>query len=376
MKVTRILLVCIVLLLSACTIAAPTATPGEPSASASPAIPTPELERVPLRVFCAGSLIIPFQNLETAFEARHPEIDVLNECHGSIQVIRHVTDLHELIDVVATADAALVPMLMYSSNDPQSGLPYATWQIRFATNRLALAYSPRSQFADEITAENWYEILLRPGVRVGIADPRFDASGYRAMMVTFLAQDEYNQPHLFDQIFTDQFTYPVTLFQDDDMAYVTVPEILETVSGARIVIRGASIQLIALLQSGDLDYAFEYESVIQQHGLQMVQFPGALNLGEEAYQDNYRRVQVNLDFQRFATLKPEFRGERIAYGITIPSNAPHPDEAALFIEFLLSPEGRAVMQADSQPMFDPAMAENHELLPPSLQAVTVPYETP
>ena len=177
-------------------------------------------------------------------------------------------------------------------------------------------------------------------------------------------------------MFADQFTYPVTLFQDDDMAYVTVPEILETVSGARIVIRGASIQLIALLQSGDLDYAFEYESVIQQHGLQMVQFPGALNLGEEAYQDNYRRVQVNLDFQRFATVKPEFRGERIAYGITIPSNAPHPDEAAQFIEFLLSPEGRAVMEADSQPMFDPAMAENYDLLPPVLQAATVPYESP
>ena len=136
------------------------------------------------------------------------------------------------------------------------------------------------------------------------------------------------------------------------------------------MIRGASIQLIALLESGDLDYAFEYESVIRQHGLQMVQLPGALNLGEEAYQDNYRRVQVNLDFQRFATVKPVFRGERIAYGITIPSNAPHPDEAALFIAFLLGPEGRALMQANSQPMFDPAMAENHELLPPALQALT------
>ena len=186
---------------------------------------------MPLLVFCAGSLIIPFQHLETAFEARYPAIDVLNECHGSIQVIRHVTDLHELIDVVATADAALIPMLMYSTNDPETGLPYASWYIRFATNRLGLAYSTRSQFADEITADNWYEILQRPGVRVGIADPRFDASGYRALMVTCLAEDDYDQPHLFDQMFKASFTYPVTLFQDDDMAYITVPEILETVPG-------------------------------------------------------------------------------------------------------------------------------------------------
>jgi len=33
-------------------------------------------------------------------------------------------------------------------------------------------------------------------------------------------------------------------------------------------------------------------------------------------------VEVDLNFQRFATVKPQFVGERIAYGITIPSNAP------------------------------------------------------
>ena len=54
-------------------------------------------------------------------------MDVLNECHGSIQVIRHVTELHEQIDVVATADYALIPMLMYAVDDPDSGLPYANW---------------------------------------------------------------------------------------------------------------------------------------------------------------------------------------------------------------------------------------------------------
>ena len=346
-----------------------TALPPAPTAS-------PTAENVPLSVFCAGSLILPFDSLEKAFESRYPHIDVQNECHGSIQVIRHVTELHEEIDVVATADDALIPMLMYPSQDPETGLPYAAWHIQFATNHLALAYSSRSQYAGEINAENWHEVLTRPGVRVGIADPRFDASGYRAMMAFFLAQAEYDRPRLFSEMFKDQFSYPVTLFQEDDMAYITIPEILETRTGAHVVIRGASIQLIALLQSGDLDYAFEYESVIRQHGLEMVTLPGALNLGEEAYAEQYGGVQVKLDFQRFSSIEPVFRGERITYGITIPGNAPHPEEAALFIAFLLGPDGQAIMEANSQPMIVPAMTDRPELLPAGLQALTAPLEIP
>jgi molybdate/tungstate transport system substrate-binding protein len=136
------------------------------------------------------------------------------------------------------------------------------------------------------------------------------------------------------------------------------------------------MELIALLESGDLDYAFEYESVIRQHGLNMVELPDPLNLGEEADQQSYNTVQVNENFQRFASVKPVFRGERIGYAITIPSNAPHPDEAALFIEFLLGPEGRSIMMADSHPLFDPAIGDNFENIPTSLQAYCTASGTP
>jgi molybdate/tungstate transport system substrate-binding protein len=170
-------------------------------------------------------------------------------------------------------------------------------------------------------------------------------------------------------MFDGQFTYPITIFRDDDLTSITVPEILETKSDSHIVLRGASIQLIALLESGDLDYAFEYKSVIQQHGLKLLSLPTEVNLGDAASADFYRQVQVNLDFQRFASLKPQFRGERIGYGITIPSNAPHADEAALFIAFLLSPEGRALMEADHHPLFETFIADGLPNLPAALQAL-------
>ena len=369
MKSTRLVLIAFLLITSACGSPATSTVTLSPTGTENP---TELPDKVELVVFGAGSLIIPFSHLEEAFEARYPNMDVLAEYHGSIQVMRHATELHELIDVVATADASLIPMLMYATNDPDTGQPYADWYIRFASNRLALAYQPDSKYADEITADNWYSILSRPDVKVGIADPRFDASGYRALMAFALANDYYHQPAIFKDMFNGRFTYPITIFQDDDLTTVTVPEIIETKSSSQIVIRGASIQLIALLETGDLDYAFEYESVILQHGLQMLSLPEALNLGAE--DADYSQVQVNLDFKRFASVKPEFRGERIGYGIVIPENAPHPKEAALFIAFLLGPEGRALMEADHHPMFDPAFGDGYERIPPELQALCAPEE--
>ena len=330
----------------------------------------------PLVVYAAGSLIVPFGDLEKAFERNYPQIDVQAQYHGSIQVIRQVTDLHVPIDVIATADASLLPMLMYTTKDPETGLPNADWYIRFASNRLSIAYRPDSLFAKEITADNWFSILSSPNVKVGLADPRFDAVGYRALMVFALARDFYHDPTIFSNMFKGQFNFQFGIFNENNLTTITIPEIVETKTGAHIVLRGASMELIALLESGDLDYAFEYETVIQQHGLNMLELPDALNLGEESDQQTYNTVQVNEEFQRFASVKPVFHGERIGYAITIPSNAPHPQEASLFIQFLLSPEGRAVMQADSHPLFDPAIGDNFENIPASLQSYCTAMGTP
>jgi molybdate/tungstate transport system substrate-binding protein len=325
--------------------------------------------KTPLVVFAAGSLIVPFSDLEQAFEVRYPGIDVQAEYHGSIQVMRHVTELHEPIDVVATADASLIPMLMYGTNVPQTDRPYADWSVRFAGNRLAVAYTARSRYASELTAETWPEILARPDVKLGLADPRFDASGYRALMAFALTENALGRYDLFGPAFDDQFTFPVTIFRDEDLTTITVPEVLETRPEGHIVLRGGSIMLIALLESGDIDYAFEYESVVQQHGLAWLPLPDRVNLGEAAFEADYAAVQVDLDFRRFASVEPRFRGERIAYGVTIPSNAPHPSEAVLFLDFLLGPQGRAIMQSRDHPMFDPCLVDAPDHMPERLRGV-------
>jgi len=326
-------------------------------------------EKTPLVVFAAGSLIQPFNELEKAFEAKYPNINVLSEYHGSIQVMRHVTELHESIDVVATADQSLVPMLMYAVNVPGTDQPYADWYISMAANKLGIAYQPGSKYANEINAENWWEILSRPDVRVGISDPRFDAVGYRALMVFALAQEVYGNDGIFNGFVQDQFRTPISLIDMGDMQIIRVPELLETTKGSHIFLRGASIALISLLEAGEIDYAFEYESVINQHGFQLLALPPSLNLGEPDMEEFYGKVTVQLDFPRFATVEPVFKGERIRYGLTIPTNAPHPDEAALYINFLFSPEGQEIMRRNAHPLTIPVVVDRPENLPDALQGL-------
>ena len=326
-------------------------------------------EKTPLVVFAAGSLIQPFNELEKAFEAKYPNINVLSEYHGSIQVMRHVTELHESIDVVATADQSLVPMLMYAVNVPGTDQPYADWYISMAANKLGIAYQPGSKYANEINAENWWEILSRPDVRVGISDPRFDAVGYRALMVFALAQEVYGNDGIFNGVVQDQFRTPIRLMDMGDMQIIRGPELLETTKGSHIFLRGASIALISLLEAGEIDYAFEYESVINQHGFQLLALPPSLNLGEPDMEEFYGKVTVQLDFQRFATVEPVFKGERIRYGLTIPTNAPHPDEAALYINFLFSPEGQEIMRRNAHPLTIPVVVDRPENLPDALQGL-------
>jgi len=333
--------------------------------------PQPQ-DKTPLRALMAGSLLIPFDHLETAFEQAHPNVDVLMEGHGSVQVIRHVTELHHLVDVVASADHALIPALMYTTTNEETGRPYADWHVEFAANKLTLAYTERSAYADEVNADNWYEVIARPGVRLGLADPRFDAAGYRGLMALQLAEIYYDDHTIFDNAIYGRFESPIRVRKEGEQWFILVPEIVQPKKDSGIVLRGGSIQLIALLESGDVDYAFEYESVGQQHGFRFVSLPDEIGMGREDLASTYGQVVVKLDFQRFASVRPEFPGEYIKYGVTVPTNAPHPDLAAEFVAFLLGPEGQKVMAADHHPLIQPPRLHHQDRAPEAVRALCVP----
>jgi molybdate/tungstate transport system substrate-binding protein len=316
-----------------------------------------------LKVFNADSLMVPFEALAIEFEAEHPGVDVQIEGHGSIQVIRHATELHDEVDVLAVADYSLIPMLMYDIKVPDTDEDYADWYVIFATNELGLAYTPQSKYADEINSTNWYEVLSRPDVTVALSDPRFDSSGYRALMACQLAELYYGNETIFEDVLGNS-SPPITVDALDGMYTITVPEVLKS---PKLTIRGTSIALLSTIESGDVDYAFLYKSVAVQHGLEFLELPGEINLSSDSYKMLVQGLVVKLQFQRFASVYPEFECLPILYAVTIPQNTPKRELAVEFVKFLIGPEGQRILIEQNQPPIVPAKADSPALLPGELK---------
>ena len=296
-------------------------------------VPTSELAgRLP--IFHAGSLSIPFAQISDEFNQLYPNVEILTESAGSATAIRKVTELQRECGVIASADYTLIPQLMFPE--------YADWYIIFATNQMCIAYTDRSQFGDEVNADNWYEILQRDGVKYGRSDPDQDPCGYRTLMVWQLAEAYYGSPGLYHKLYNAE----------------------------NQIIRPKEVDLIALLETGDLDYAFEYSSVAAQHRFNYVVLPPEINLSDEEFNDFYATAQVEISGREPGTTITN-RGKPIVYGVTIPPDFPNQELAVAWVDFLLSSKGMAVMEASGQPPVIPAVTNDKSKLPDALKKYVV-----
>jgi molybdate/tungstate transport system substrate-binding protein len=291
--------------------------------------PTSELSGT-LQIFNAGSLTVPLGQVNEEFNKLYPDVEILAEAAGSATTIRKVTELGKECGVIASADYALIPELMFPD--------YADWYIIFATNQMCLTYTDESKYAGEINGDNWCEILQREGVTYGRSDPDQDPCGYRTLMVWQLAEAHYDVSGLYDSLYG----------AEGDM------------------MRPKSVDLIALLETGDLDYAFEYTSVAAQHNLKYVKLPPEINLADAKFKDFYAQAQVEIAGIEPGT-KITVEGAPVVYGVTIPKDFPREELAIAWVDFLLSPEGMAIMEANGQPPVIPAITNDRSKLPGELR---------
>jgi molybdate/tungstate transport system substrate-binding protein len=322
-------------------------------------------DKIKMTVLVADSLILPMQEIEKNFELKYPGIDILTEGHGSIQVIRTITEIGKAADVALVADNQLIPILMYSAQRPDQAGPFADWYISFATNSLGIAGTAKSKYLAEINSDNWYQIMSRPDVNIGLSDPLIDSLAYRALMCLQLAQRYYHDEGILDRFLGKAFKLPLQIEKEGTQSIILVPESVQPAE-ERIKMRSYNLQILSLLESGNVDYAFEYESVARQHGLKFIALPAEINLGSPQFETEYGQVGVRMDFQRFASVVPRFEGATIVYAATIPTNAPHPREAVTYLTYLLSSEGQNILRNNWQPPLAAPEADHPERVPNNL----------
>ena len=183
---------------------------------------------------------------------------------GSQEACRKVAELGHRADLVATADYRVIDQILRPG--------HAAFTIRFTTNELVLAHLQHSKYTEEITAENWLSILLRPerAAGDGLARPRAHRLRDPARLAARRARrgkGARGGPDLAGRLRARCASEHVTSDESE---------------------------LLQLLQSRAIDYAFMYRSTAEEHNLKLVPLPDAYNLGAADKADDYARATVQV----------------------------------------------------------------------------------
>jgi molybdate/tungstate transport system substrate-binding protein len=284
-----------------------------------------------LIIFHAGSLSVPMKEIADSFKKENPAVNIMMEAAGSVECARKITDLKKPCDVMASADYTVIDKMLIPG--------FADWNIKFVSNEMSIVFTEKSKRSSEINSSNWYEILLDKNIQIGRADPNSDPCGYRAVLVTKLAEKYYKQKGLSARLIDKN--------KDN--------------------IRPKETDLLATLESGNVDYIFLYRSVAEQHKLKYIVLPDEVNLKNPAFAELYKTVSVEINGKKPGE-KITQNGEPMIYGITIPKNAPNRTVALAFVSFLLTKEkGMAIMAKLGQPSVIPSATKSFDKIPDELK---------
>ncbi len=321
-------------------------------ASISGCIGTADSDTTVLKIYHAGSLGMPMEELEQKFEELHPNVDVQREAAGSVACVKKITELDKQADILASADYTLIPSMMIPD--------FTDWYVVFARNQIVIAYTDDSKYSDEINQDNWYDILRRDDVTFGISNPNDDPCGYRSQLVTQLAENYYSDDTIYDDIMGANTE--ITISTEGDISAIKMP-MSEDINPdtKKIMLRSMEVELSSALEMGEIDYFYIYRSVAVQHGFKFVELPSQIDLGSIDYKDMYNKVNIELSNGKVIDGKP------IVYGITIPNNAIENDLAVEFVKLVISEEGQQIFIDNGQPPIVPAVSNDINVVPDELK---------
>ncbi|GAC1426100.1 MAG: tungstate ABC transporter substrate-binding protein WtpA [Candidatus Velthaea sp.] len=282
----------------------------------------------------AGSLVAPMEkSIGPAFAATG--YGYKGEGRGSTAIANLIRDGLRTPDVFISADTAAIESLR-----GPAGHDTAKWYATFASTRIQIAYSAKSKHAADFAAaargaKPWYEILQIPGAIVARTDPAQDPKGYRVLLVMQLAERFYKQPGLQQKILGEQRNSEQIIPEED---------------------------ALARLQTGEVDAIWAYSTESVARGLEVIELPPQINLGDPKFAPLYSSVSVTVGAKTY-------RGGPSIYALTIPTNATNPEGGAAFIEFFLGARGKALLAKAGLQIQTPSIVGDRTAIPPALVAL-------
>lgn len=202
---------------------------------------------------------------------------------GSTAIANQIKSKLKRGDVFISAAPSVNKTLMGAGNGN-----WVSWYGEFAAAPLVIGYNPKSKFASAFKTKPWWTVLTTPGLLLGRTDPVLDPKGVLTIQFINRASKTLGMPSLFAQ----------TLVSTENTAQI-FPE--ET--------------LLGRLEAGQLDAGFFYSIEAKAANLPTVAPPLGTHYGAR-------------------------------YTVTILNNDPNSAGALAFVQFLLGPQGTALLKQD------------------------------
>jgi molybdate/tungstate transport system substrate-binding protein len=268
----------------------------------------------------AGGLNAAFGELNKEFKRLHPDVELVDEMGGSVDLVREVVNGKEC-GVLGSADYSLIPRLMFPA--------HAEWYIIFASIQMTLRYSAESKYADQVNETNWYEILQRDGVTLWHPDANGDPGGYRALMVLQLAEKYYKIPGFYGRIMASHScVFNRSNFQESRSGY------------------GFSYGMHAPPQSG----------------MKFIRLPEEIDLSNSKFKDFYRQAEIKIAGDAPGE-SMVLQGEPIYFGLTIPRNLVNQEIAVAWVCLLLSDTGMNIIKQAGMVPVKPVLTSDPGKIP-------------
>ncbi len=255
-----------------------------------------------IKVIYPENIQFLMEKFKDGFQKQNPGASIILQKGAGPAQVQQLYRGAETADILVLSDDRLAK--------PSVQTMYQSTPADFMSDEIAIIAGKNAKYFDELTLRYWNTFLLRPDVKVGIADAAKSYAAIRVPLVWKLAETWVHQMSLYESL------------------------------TAKIKTTEPQSSIISALQSGNLDYAFDYATQGKQNGLRVFRLLKYYNLGDPTLENVYKSAVIETDEKKL------LHGEPIIYSIGALKKSKNQTAAKAFIEYVSGNEGRAILQAE------------------------------
>lgn len=253
-----------------------------------------------VRVLYAGSLVNLFtRQLVPAFQ-RATGATVAGLPGGSVALAHEIDDGVHRADVFISAARSVNALLTGAAHAHRE-----RWYLTFAVAPLVIGYEAGDRFAGALAHQPWYDVITRPGFRLGRTDPALDPKGALTVRALRAAAVRFHDPALATTVLAHSQVFPEE-------------------------------ELIGRLDAGQLDAGFFYST--------------------EAVEQHLPTVSLGIH-------------EQANFTVTVLADAPNPGGGVAFVRYLLGAAGRRMLTAAGLQLTGPTLVGARADVPAGILAL-------